>query len=1257
MERLQAGAAHIGCRMFQATGPLILLLLLLGAGPGTGYGGTGEDTPPAPGATETHIQSEPGATETHIQSEPGATETHISPEPGATETHIQSEPGATETHIQSEPGATETHISPEPGATETHIQSEPGATETHIQSEPGATETHIQSEPGATETHISPEPGATETHIPPEPGGTRTHISPEPGATETHISPEPGGTKTHTPPEPGGTRTQTPSKPGGAEAHATPEPDDRWTHVALGFGLRRWSSGSDSSGEITVNRTFVGFRRPDPGEDYLPEETGSEPALVSIVPPELSAPRSSPQSHIPSKPARTVRQVYTEPGLPGIQISTEPQAMETHSVSEELLAISPETESKDVREYVRYRSERNRTDPEPDRTDSYPNPSRTRSHPEPDRTDSYPEPSRTRSHPEPDRTDSYPEPSRTRSHPEPDRTDSYPEPSRTRFHPEPDRTDSYPEPSKTESHPEPDRTDSYPEPSRTRSHPEPEPNTHMATRDHGGTWTGSHIFSWSERGRTEPDLSASVERDSATDLSVRPEARRHVSKRMSHTDTMYVSTSFTRGGDRTLLSVTNGSILSGITEITTSYRTVFDSTQLENGDTDSGDSGNRTETGFGIAVMESGNSTQDSGTSAWASSDISTPGTDPLLSPYHRTPTDSSLAPHRFPDSTMPFTSFPVTVPNITDIMMSGNSSLDLMSSSLIPSSVSSVTVTEPSYSSLPFTDSSTDSLSTPRGADSIPSSFPTEPSSSSPIPSTLVSSERHSASASSPLSEVPSVSVSTNFHVPLSTQSTVSETSPASTSISPSPSADTMSPPGSKTWTRVSSMAPKTPSQETTEPSASNHSLPGDIFHTAQPTNAVTETTRYNETQGSQEYSTTSSVTATKLEEKSGWTVTSIENITSAFTMTAQQTDSLPPWTTSEVLVTPPLHYVTEQSPPQTDTTTQPTTSGATTSGANLQATSEQTATRHKLTTTVSLETSTPTTLWSREGGVTQASAFPATVTFKYIVTDVAATPTAPLPITNSPVPATLCSSNPCQNGGRCAENRAKSSYQCECPPAWQGSHCHRDVDECLSDPCPPQTTCTNIKGSFSCRCAMGYMPETGAGCILARTFLGLVNVPRGVLSGSGRKYNSLRELEEEILSILNSSFASIDGYYQTTVTNSSRTNQITVSVQSLFSLESNVTAHDLTSGLQSFIQSCNSLPETSPGCHLALHPQLYYFSVSLCNVRSPGCDKDTAECSDLTGVPICQCKPGYFKYSRMDHSCRACDDGFKREQGTCVR
>lgn len=44
-------------------------------------------------------------------------------------------------------------------------------------------------------------------------------------------------------------------------------------------------------------------------------------------------------------------------------------------------------------------------------------------------------------------------------------------------------------------------------------------------------------------------------------------------------------------------------------------------------------------------------------------------------------------------------------------------------------------------------------------------------------------------------------------------------------------------------------------------------------------------------------------------------------------------------------------------------------------------------------------------------------------------------------------------CSSNPCQNGGRCVDGLG--GYHCLCFRGFTGSDCVNNIDECASDPC----------------------------------------------------------------------------------------------------------------------------------------------------------------------------------------------------------
>ncbi|XP_060781339.1 fibulin-7 isoform X5 [Neoarius graeffei] len=73
-------------------------------------------------------------------------------------------------------------------------------------------------------------------------------------------------------------------------------------------------------------------------------------------------------------------------------------------------------------------------------------------------------------------------------------------------------------------------------------------------------------------------------------------------------------------------------------------------------------------------------------------------------------------------------------------------------------------------------------------------------------------------------------------------------------------------------------------------------------------------------------------------------------------------------------------------------------------------------------------------------------------------------------------------CASNPCLNGGTCAEG--VNQYKCICPHNWSGSRCQQqtqtDVNECevykTNSGLLCAHTCANIPGSYHCSCPSGY-------------------------------------------------------------------------------------------------------------------------------------------------------------------------------------
>ncbi|XP_054431157.1 protein HEG homolog 1 isoform X2 [Pteronotus mesoamericanus] len=207
-------------------------------------------------------------------------------------------------------------------------------------------------------------------------------------------------------------------------------------------------------------------------------------------------------------------------------------------------------------------------------------------------------------------------------------------------------------------------------------------------------------------------------------------------------------------------------------------------------------------------------------------------------------------------------------------------------------------------------------------------------------------------------------------------------------------------------------------------------------------------------------------------------------------------------------------------------------------------------------------------------------------------------------------------------------------------------------DVNECLSNPCPPLAMCNNTQGSFTCRCPVGYQLEKGI-CNLVRTFVTDFKLKKLFLNTTVEKHSDLREVENEITKTLHTCFSTLPGYTRSTAHASRESSAVVMSLQTTFSLASNVTLFDLADGMQKCVNSCRSSAEV---CQLLGSQRRIFRAGSLCKRKTPECDKETSICTDLDGVALCQCKSGYFQFNKMDHSCRACEDGYRLENETCM-
>ncbi|KFO83191.1 Protein HEG 1, partial [Buceros rhinoceros silvestris] len=208
-------------------------------------------------------------------------------------------------------------------------------------------------------------------------------------------------------------------------------------------------------------------------------------------------------------------------------------------------------------------------------------------------------------------------------------------------------------------------------------------------------------------------------------------------------------------------------------------------------------------------------------------------------------------------------------------------------------------------------------------------------------------------------------------------------------------------------------------------------------------------------------------------------------------------------------------------------------------------------------------------------------------------------------------------------------------------------------DVDKCLSNPCPALATCNSTRGSYICQCPLGYELEKGK-CNLG--FHSCLRLRNGDFSHPLLAAGWCIFLIEQLLSLslqLDASLSGLPGYHHSTVKVTREANSVHVSVQSTFSLASNVTFYDVVGSVKNYIRACKSPTEA---CQFISSLKLLHRVGSLCKQKDPECDKETSECTDFDGVALCQCKSGYFKYNKMDHSCRACEDGYKLENETCV-
>ncbi|POI34785.1 hypothetical protein CIB84_001463, partial [Bambusicola thoracicus] len=642
---------------------------------------------------------------------------------------------------------------------------------------------------------------------------------------------------------------------------------------------------------------------------------------------------------------------------------------------------------------------------------------------------------------------------------------------------------------------------------------------------------------------------------------------------VSHTDGTYISTIYTRGGERTLLSISNSSTSADSSESSTFFSEIS----------------NPSDSSKSPVAQDRKNNVSSDGS-------FVQPSTEPL----------------------MVYSSEPLTSASVGNVQ---NTTVFDTDSRLLPTDRSSLSSSVSPHSS------SVSSLHHSLSSTPTPTYLYTTSESSEPLSSSVMASSTplQALSSSLPTSSLASPSYSSVSLLPLFS-------SPSSVS----PSGDS-GPASTPTATTVSRRVPSTAavagssSRETTKHSGTHQPRNNTSFNMTRSLPLPTEPMEHlggrvvSISAATLVTETTSPRGATSQRGSSGKATPPPLLITASDAPQTEPTDvplSTSTSTTSHGVIVPAVALTTVKPIVLTPSSHQPTLSDASTTKTHRAPT--PTTTKHFYTTGESTKSVDPTTTMPSK--VTK-EIIPATS--PPVVRPTSKT-TVSTPTMTSTKPTTILPSS------TTAGMRSKS-------PA-------TDVDKCLSNPCPALATCNNTRGSYVCQCPLGYEMEKGK-CNLVRIFIGQVPLKINITHG---KYADLLQVEREILAMLNASLSGLPGYYHSTVKATREANVVHVSVQSTFSLASNVTFYDVVGTVKSYIRACKSPPDP---CQFISSLKPLHRVGSLCKQKDPECDKETSECTDFDGVALCQCKSGYFKYNKMDHSCRACEDGYKLENETCVR
>ncbi|NXC16433.1 HEG1 protein, partial [Corythaeola cristata] len=681
---------------------------------------------------------------------------------------------------------------------------------------------------------------------------------------------------------------------------------------------------------------------------------------------------------------------------------------------------------------------------------------------------------------------------------------------------------------------------------------------------------------------------------------------------VSHTDGTYISTIYTRGGERTLLSISNSSTSTDSSESSTFFSEISNpSDSLKSS----------------VA--------QDRRSNASSDGSFVEPSTEPLL--VHSSKLLTSTSAGSVQNTTLFNTD--------SELLTTGRLPL---SSSEFPASSSVSSLHHSLPSTPPPTYLFTSSESSETLSPSVMASSPPMQALSSSLPTSSLLSPSYSLTSLLPVFSSPSSISQSNDGGQTSTSvaATVVRQVPSTTAVTRSSPRGTYKnnvtyqPHNSTAFTSTRSPPPPTAPMEQLGRRIVSMSMstPVTVTETASP--------RATTIQGGTFGKATSLLTTTSDASRAGPTDAPL---------------SPSPSSANHSVIVPVVALTTVKPPVLTTPAShRPTPGDASTTKAHR--TQTPAATKHVYTTVETTEAVDPTT--ARPGKVTEenipvtspSETLPTSKTTMSIATTVAATKPTTVPLTSSTTrlrtlsPATGNVSNDTYQGAKLIFFSPTVDDFCgSLTTGWVFFSTCVDVDKCLSNPCPALATCNSTRGSYICQCPLGYELEKGK-CNLVRVFIGQVPLKLNTTHG---KYAELLHVEGEILAMLDASLSGLPGYHHSTVKATREANFVHVSVQSTFALASNVTFYDVVSSVKSYIRACTSPTEA---CQFISSLKPLHRVGSLCKQKDPECDKETSECTDFDGVALCQCKSGYFKYNKMDHSCRACEDGYKLENETCV-